>query len=60
MSDAQKMDTFAFLRDVWAAEMVFNWDPEQDTAFNYFLNIICPKDDPIRDQFLAEFSEFCG
>lgn len=60
MTYAQKIDTFTFLRDVWARENVWNWDPDQDTAFNYYLNIVCPLNDPSRDQFLAEFSEFCG
>jgi hypothetical protein len=60
MTDAQKMDTFAFLRDVWARELVFNWDPDQDTAFNYYLNIVCPPNDPAREQFLADFSVYCG
>lgn len=60
MTYAQKMDAFAFLRDVWAREFVMTWNPDQDTAFNYYLNIICPPDDVMRDQFLAEFSEFCG
>ena len=60
MTYEQKMDTFAFLRDVWALESVLVWDPEQDTAFNYYLNIVCPPEDTTRDKFLAEFSDFCG
>lgn len=60
MTYEQKMDTFAFLRDVWARESVWVWDPEQDTAFNYYLNIVCPPEDTTRDKFLAEFSDFCG
>lgn len=60
MTPAQKMNTFAFLRDVWARELVFVWDPDQDTAFNYYLNIVCPRNDPEREQFLADFSIFCG
>jgi hypothetical protein len=60
MTHAQKIDTFTFLLDVWANEMVMEWDPEQDTAFNYYLNIVCPTDDAMRDLFLAEFGDFCG
>jgi hypothetical protein len=59
MTYAQKTDTFTFLRGVWAKEMVMEWNPAQDTAFNYYLNIICPPDDAMRDQFLADFSVFC-
>jgi hypothetical protein len=60
MTHAQKMDTFTFLQDVWAHEMVMEWNPAEDTAFNRYLNIICPPEDVMRDQFLADFSDFCG
>ena len=60
MTHAQTMDTFAFLLDVWTNEMIMEWDPEQDTAFNYYLSRICPTDDAMLKQFLADFSNFCG
>ena len=60
MTHAQKMDTFTFLQDVWANEMIMVWDPAQDSAFNHYLNIVCPPDDAMRDQFLADFGDFCG
>jgi hypothetical protein len=60
MTHAQKMDTFTFLLDVWANEMVMEWDPEQDTAFNYYLSRIYPTDGAELKQFLAEFADFCG
>ena len=59
MTSEQKQDNFAHMFHIWENSDCLVWDENEDTEFNRVLNAVCPKSDPSRESFLAEFSAYC-